>query len=115
MGEAGPYVLTASLWAWGEPTLHPRLKQVLRAARRHDVITLLSTNGQRLNDERVLEALIEEPPTYLVVASDGLTDETNSAYWAGARIAPILDGVKRLAEMKRRRGQRAPVLKCGSS
>jgi MoaA/NifB/PqqE/SkfB family radical SAM enzyme len=110
MEEAGPYLLTASLWAWGEPTLHPCLRQILRAARRHDVITLLSTNGQRLNDQRVLEALIEEPPSYLIVAFDGLTDETNSVYRVGAGIAPILDGVKRLAEMKRRRGQRAPVL-----
>ncbi|MGE5571007.1 MAG: radical SAM/SPASM domain-containing protein [Rhodospirillales bacterium] len=110
MDEVGPYLLTTCLWAWGEPTFHPRLKDILRAARTHDVITLFSTNGQQLNHERVLEALIEEPPDYLVVALDGLTDQTNSVYRVGARMSPILEGVKRLAEMKRRRGQRMPVL-----
>jgi len=110
MEEAGPYLLTASLWAWGEPTLHPRLKDILRAARMRGVITLFSTNGQQLNHERVLKALIEEPPDYLVIALDGLTDETNSVYRVGARMSPILEGVQRLAEMKRRRRQRAPVL-----
>lgn len=110
MDEVGPFLLTASLWAWGEPLLHPRLKDMLRVARRHDVITLLSTNGQNLNKEHILKALIEEPPTYLIVAFDGLRDETNSVYRVGARIAPILEGVKRLAEMKRDRGLKYPVL-----
>ncbi len=110
MDQVGPYLLTASLWAWGEPLLHPRLKQILRAARKHDVATLLSTNGQNLNDERVLEALIEEPPAYLILALDGLTDQSNSAYRVGARLAPILEGVKKLAAMKRARGLTRPVL-----
>jgi MoaA/NifB/PqqE/SkfB family radical SAM enzyme len=110
MNEVGPYLLTASLWAWGEPLLHRRLKEILRAARRHDVVSLLSTNGQCLNDDRVLEALTEEPPAYLIVAFDGLTDETNSKYRVGAKVAPILEGVRRLAEMKRRRGLSIPVL-----
>lgn len=108
--EVGPFLLTASLWAWGEPLLHPHLKDMLRVARKHNVITLLSTNGQSLNHDRVLEALIEEPPAYLIVAVDGLEDETNSVYRSGARLAPMLEGVKRLAEMKRFLGQQRPVL-----
>jgi radical SAM protein with 4Fe4S-binding SPASM domain len=110
MNEVGPYLLTASLWAWGEPLLHPRLKEILRAARKHDIVTLLSTNGQCLNSDRVLEDLIDEAPAYLIVALDGLTDQTNSAYRAGARLEPILQGVKKLAAMKRARGLARPVL-----
>jgi radical SAM protein with 4Fe4S-binding SPASM domain len=110
MDEAGPYLLTASLWAWGEPLLHPRLKEILRAARKHDVVTLLSTNGQCLDSDRVLEALIEEAPDNLILALDGLTDQTNSAYRVGARLAPILQGVKKLADMKRERGLAKPML-----
>jgi radical SAM protein with 4Fe4S-binding SPASM domain len=110
MEEAGPYLLTASLWAWGEPLLHPRLERILQAARKHDVITLLSTNGQCLDQDGVLDALIEEPPDYLILAFDGLTDETNSRYRVGAKVSPILEGVRRLAERKRERGLRKPVL-----
>ena len=110
MDEIGPFLLTASLWAWGEPLLHPRLLDILRVARRHEVITLLSTNGQNLDQARIIDTLIEEPPEYLIVALDGLTDETNSAYRVGAKLAPILRGVERLAEIKQALGRKHPVL-----
>jgi radical SAM protein with 4Fe4S-binding SPASM domain len=110
MAEVGPYLLTASLWAWGEPLLHPNLQDMLRVARRHPVALLLSTNGQTLDHERVQRALLCEPPAHLIVAIDGLTDETNSRFRTGARLKPALEGVRRLAESKRQRGQSLPVL-----
>jgi radical SAM protein with 4Fe4S-binding SPASM domain len=110
MDEVGPYLLTISLWAWGEPLLHPHLEEILRTVRKHDMVILLSTNGQCLDSDRVLEVLANEPPTHLIVAIDGLTDETNSKYRVGARLSPILAGVRRLAEIKRQRGLELPVL-----
>ncbi len=76
------------------------------------MVTLLSTNGQSLNTPRVQEALRAHPPTYLIVAIDGLTDQTNSVYRKGARLAPALDGVRSLADWKQRTGARFPVLHC---
>lgn len=110
MNEVGPYLLTASLWAWGEPLLHPQLTEILRLAREQQVVSLLSTNGQNLNDDRVIHALISYPPTYLIVAIDGLTDETNSKLRVGARLDPILSGVRRLAEIKQEKSLNLPVL-----
>lgn len=110
MNEVGTYLLTASLWAWGEPLLHPRLEEMLRAGRKHPVTLLLSTNGQTLDDERIQTALLRQPPSHLIVAIDGLTDETNSQFRTGARLKPALDGVRRLAELKRQRSQTLPVL-----
>ena len=108
--EVGPYLLTASLWAWGEPLLHPELQKILRAVRKHKIATLLSTNGQYLNDERVIEALTHEPPTHLIVAIDGLTDETNSRFRVGAKLNPILSGIRRIAEIKKKSKQQLPIL-----
>jgi len=110
MDELGPYLLTASLWAWGEPLLHPRLEEILRIARKHPVITLLSTNGQNLCEEAVINALITAPPTYLIVAIDGLTDDTHSKFRVGAKLDPILSGVRRLAEIKRKERIEFPIL-----
>ncbi len=108
--ETAPYLLTASLWVWGESLLHPQLKRMLEIAARYPVITLLSTNGMPLQWARVREALLEYPPSILIVAIDGLTDETNSRYRVGARLAPILEGVRELAEAKRKLGQNKPEL-----
>ena len=108
--EVGPYLLTTSLWGWGESLLHPQLAEILRIAEPCEVVTLVSTNGQNLNDESVIDALVRHPPSYLIVAIDGLTDETNSKFRVGAKLEPALSGVFRLAEIKEQRGLDLPVL-----
>jgi radical SAM protein with 4Fe4S-binding SPASM domain len=110
MNEAGPYLLTASLWAWGEPLLHPEIGSILRLQHNRGINTFLSTNGQNLNDDRVLQALIDYPPTYLIVCLDGITDETNAKFRVGARLAPALYGVRELARMKKQRHSHFPIL-----
>lgn len=110
MAEVGPHLLTISLWGWGEPLLHPKLSKILQIARRYPVVILLSTNGQNLNREDVIQAIMNDPPTYLIVAIDGLEDATHVKYRVGARLEPILAGVKRLSELKRERQLALPVL-----
>ncbi|OFW11310.1 MAG: hypothetical protein A3H96_16550 [Acidobacteria bacterium RIFCSPLOWO2_02_FULL_67_36] len=56
------------------------------------------------------DALRNQPPAYLIVAIDGLCDETNAQYRKGARLQPALEGVRALADWKRRSGSRFPVL-----
>ena len=108
--EVGPYLLTASLWGWGEPLLHPHLSEILKAIGKYPVATFLSTNGQNLDDDRVIDALVNYPPTYLIIAIDGLTDETNSQYRVDAKLAPVLNGVQRLVEIKKQRAIEFPIL-----
>jgi radical SAM protein with 4Fe4S-binding SPASM domain len=112
MREVGEYLLTISLWGWGEPLLHKRLDRILEIASRYPCAKLLSTNGQQLCDPRVQQALRTHPPTYLIVAVDGLCDETNSVYRRGAKLQPILDGVRALAEWKRTTGATLPIIHC---
>ncbi len=108
--EVGPNLLTASLWGWGEPLLHPRIADILGIASTQPVATLVSTNGQSLSRETVRQALIDHPPTYLIVCLDGLTDATNQVYRRGASLQPAIEGVSRLAAQKRERHQRYPIL-----
>jgi hypothetical protein len=108
--EVGPYLLTLTLWGWGESLLHPELGSILQAAAGQPAATLLSTNGACLGKDRVVDALTRFPPTFLIVAIDGLTDDTNARLRVGARLAPVLDAVRALAEQKARAGQRLPIL-----
>ncbi len=57
MNEVGPYLLTTSLWGWGESLLHPKLADILRITQNRGVTTFLSINGQNLDYEKVLEVL----------------------------------------------------------
>ncbi|MBN1367442.1 MAG: radical SAM protein [Dehalococcoidales bacterium] len=108
--EVGPYLMTLSLWGWGESLLHPYLAEMLRIVHNRGITTFVSTNGQNLDNPDVIKALLDYPPTYLIVALDGLTDETNSLYRVGAKLAPALDGVHKIAEIKKQRGQNYPIL-----
>jgi radical SAM protein with 4Fe4S-binding SPASM domain len=110
MNEVGHYLLTMSLWGWGEPLLHPQLSDILRIIQNRGINTLLSTNGQKLNDDNVLKALIDYPPTYLIVALDGITNETNTCFRVGAKLEPALYGVRELSRMKREKGKKFPTL-----
>jgi MoaA/NifB/PqqE/SkfB family radical SAM enzyme len=110
MRQAGPYLLTQSLWAWGEPLLHPQFAEVVRIAREYGVSPLISTNGQNLGDESVLQGLLDAPPTYLIVALDGLTEETYALNRPGAKLAPVLEGVHELRARRQARGLDLPVL-----
>ncbi len=107
MQDTGPGLLSMSLWAWGESLLHPQLPEFLKEARRYNAAVFLSTNGQNLDQERVLEAILEYPPTFLIVAIDGLTDATNSLFRVGARLEPAIRGVEKIA---RARKGRLPIL-----
>lgn len=110
MDEVGQCLLTLCLWGWGESILHPQLAEILRIASQHNVITILSTNGQNLNDEKMYEAIASYPPTHLIVAIDGLTNETNSLYRVGARLESILAGVHRIAHAKSKNHSPYPLL-----
>lgn len=110
MREVGPTLLTMSLWGWGESLLHPELREFLRIASRYPVATLISTNGQNLNQEEVVQALLDYPPAYLIVALDGLTDETHAVFRRGAQLAPALEGVRCLRELRIQRVQDRPIL-----
>lgn len=106
MSQAGPYLLAVCLWSWGEPLLHPQLAEMIKIAKSYGVLTLVSTNGQCLNNQRVLTDLIDQPPTYLIVAIDGLTEQTNSKYRVGAKLDPVLKGIRQLAKLKLQRARR---------
>jgi len=101
------HVLLLSLWAWGEPLLHPELEDILKICYNKGMQIVISTNGQNLNKESVIHALLKYPPTYLIVALDGLTDESNSVYRVGAKLLPALEGVN---ELRHRRKGEYPIL-----
>jgi hypothetical protein len=48
-----------------------------------EVGPLMSTDGQNLNRPSVHQALRTQPPTFPIVAIDGLCDDTNSVYRPG--------------------------------
>jgi MoaA/NifB/PqqE/SkfB family radical SAM enzyme len=88
----------------GEPTLHPRLVEFVRAAREHDVAGLgvaLQTNAVRLDDASLTDALVAEGVTLVQVslhaAHAALSDAITQAPGTFARTLKGLDHLARHA------------------
>ncbi len=110
MAELGPYLLDVFWWAWGEPLLHPEFGRAVRIASRYGVQSVISTNGQNLHRRKVREQILQDPPRHLIVALDGMSDETNSVYRAGASVEKTLSGVRQLVDARDARGGRLPFV-----
>lgn len=65
----------AFLHHFGESLLHPEIDRFIRYAEENGVRVKLSVNPLAMKD-RVIDSLIESPPSYLMIALDGHDDES---------------------------------------
>lgn len=84
----------------GEPTLHPRIADMVRMATERERIVTISTNGTRLHDETLARALVAAGPHLLNISADAADDETLGKTRDGLRASVIVDGLRTLRRMR---------------
>jgi radical SAM protein with 4Fe4S-binding SPASM domain len=107
--ETGDYLYHLTLWNWGEPFLNKDLAEMIKYARRKNIYVITSTNGHFF-DERTCEAIIDSGLNELIIALDGLSQETLSQYRVGADFKKIEEGIKTLVRLKREKKSALPKL-----
>jgi len=107
--ELAPTLFKARLHSWGEPLLHPDLLGMIEYLTRRNVGSEISTNLLLLRKEEPLR-LVDSGLEMLVVSMDGTTQEVYEAYRKGGRLDTVMENVRALAEAKRTRGSRFPVI-----
>jgi len=107
--EAGDYLIYVILWSWGEPFLNPDFSRMVAYARERNILTVTSSNMNRLSDGQAAE-IVESGLDLLIVALDGTTDETHSRYRRGGSAARVIENTRRLVEERRRRGRDRPFV-----
>jgi radical SAM protein with 4Fe4S-binding SPASM domain len=86
----------------GEPFLDRHIFDRIEYCQRHNISTLLSTNGTFL-DEETSERLLATPLRHITLSFDGATKESYEYYRKGARFERVRDNFVRLARMKKER------------
>ena len=104
--ESGRSAEHMMLIGLGEPLLDPAIFERIEYCRRHDISTLLSTNGTLL-DETACERLLATKLEHITLSFDGSTRESFEFYRKGARFEKVRDNFVRFAQMKQER--RSPV------
>jgi radical SAM protein with 4Fe4S-binding SPASM domain len=93
----------------GEPFLDRHVFDRIEYCQRHNISTLLSTNGTFL-DEETSERLLATPLRHITLSFDGATKESYEYYRKGARFEKVRDNFVRFARMKKERRCRMQVV-----
>ncbi|MEX2264214.1 MAG: radical SAM protein [Bryobacteraceae bacterium] len=93
----------------GEPFLDPKIFDRIEYCERHNVSTLLSTNGTFL-DEKTSGRLLGTGLQHITLSFDGATKESFEYYRKGARFEKVRDNFVRFARMKHERQSKLQVV-----
>jgi radical SAM protein with 4Fe4S-binding SPASM domain len=105
-GAAAEHMMLIGL---GEPFMDPMIFERIEYCSRHNISTLLSTNGTFL-DEQTADRLLRSPLEHITLSFDGATKESFEYYRKGARFEKVRDNFVRFARMKKARGAKMQVV-----
>lgn len=98
---------------FGESTIHPQFREIVRLVSSYDVMIHFITNGQELNTD-LSEFLVEQGVYKIMVSASGSTREEYEQVYIGGKFDKLLDGLRRLRDVKRARGTRYPLVEINS-
>jgi MoaA/NifB/PqqE/SkfB family radical SAM enzyme len=107
--ESGRSAEHMMLIGLGEPLLDPLIFDRIEYCARHNISTLLSTNGTLL-DETACDRILRSPLENITLSFDGATKESFEYYRKGARFESVRDNFVRLARMKHERKARTGIV-----
>jgi radical SAM protein with 4Fe4S-binding SPASM domain len=107
--ESGRTAEHMMLIGLGEPFLDLKIFDRIEYCARHNISTLLSTNGTFL-DEKTSGRILESSLEHITLSFDGATRESFEYYRKGARFGKVRDNFVRFARMKKERGALVQVV-----
>lgn len=104
--ELRPYIYNINLYFQGEPMLHPLFFSFIRNSQRTH--TVVSTNGHFLSPGNS-EMIVKSGLNKLIISLDGMDQCTYSAYRRNGSIHTVIDGLRNIADAKRKFGSSLKV------
>ena len=109
VSEAGASAEHMMLIGLGEPFLDNKIFDRIEYCDRHEISTLLSTNGTLL-DEETSARLLCTPLAHVTLSFDGATKESFEYYRKGARFDKVRDNFVRFSRLKAERRAKVQVV-----
>ena len=107
--ESGRSAEHMMLIGLGEPFMDRKIFDRIEYCERHNISTLLSTNGTFL-DEKTSSRLLDTSLAHITLSFDGSTKESFEYYRKGAKFEKVRDNFVQFARMKHERGSRIQVV-----
>jgi len=93
------YVEEVTLFGWGEPTIHPKFKDILEFLNKHPVKKYFVTNGTTL--AKIKEYLFDYKVDIMAVSLDGATAKTNNMIRKNSNFNQIVSDLKSIVLQKK--------------
>jgi organic radical activating enzyme len=107
--ELGQYLISAHLFNWGEPLLHPQIAEMVNMFHVRRIFTAISSNFNA-GRKQVFENLCDAGLDHLAVSISGASQETYEKYHRTGKLAVVLDNTRHLVDYKKRKHLRNPVI-----
>ena len=107
--ESGRTAEHMMLIGLGEPLLDRKIFDRIEYCERHNISTLLSTNGTLL-DEKTSARLLDTRLEHITLSFDGATKESFEYYRKGARFGKVRDNFVQFARMKKDRASKVQIV-----
>ncbi|MDR2755891.1 MAG: radical SAM protein [Planctomycetaceae bacterium] len=98
-----------TLMGWGEPTMHPEFIKILECLNRYSVRKYFCTNGQKLSESSLFNAIFDCKVDVMAVSLDGAVAETNDSI-RGKGFYNVVNGLKNIVRERSRRGIKFPYV-----
>jgi len=96
----------------GENYMHKQANEMVRYCkdRNPGCFVLTSTNGHFFHTEERLHAVLDSGIDCVMFSIDGVTQEAYERYRVNGRLERVLEGMRRMVELKRERKQELPLI-----
>jgi radical SAM protein with 4Fe4S-binding SPASM domain len=108
--EAGDYVFLILLWEWGEPFVNPDIYEMIAYARSKGIQLVSSSNGHIFAYGNHSENVVRSGLDSLIVAVDGISQETYTKYRRDGDLETVLTGIRSVVAKKRELNRRTPFI-----
>ena len=109
VAESGRSAEHMMLIGLGEPFMDRKIFDRIEYCERHNISTLLSTNGTFL-DEKTSARLLDSSLEHITLSFDGATRESYEYYRKGAKFEKVRDNFVRFARMKHERHAKLQIV-----
>jgi len=106
--QARDHVFVILLWEWGEPFVHPGIYEMIAYAKQNGIQLLTSSNGHLFARGDNAEKVVRSGLDNLIIALDGLTQETYTRYRQDGDLEAVLAGIRAIVAKKKELNVQTP-------
>jgi len=90
------HVYLLALWSWGEPFINKDALRMISYAKKKGIFVHTSTNGHYFNTKEQARKVINSGLDSLIIAVDGLDQQTYEKYRKGGDLQTVIDSIKNI-------------------